>query len=66
MLKRVVKALGKLRNDPDSYGECEDCGDPLPFGRLKAMPYVEFCVECQGKQDKPKGGPTRKKLTDYT
>ncbi len=66
VLKRVVKALGKLRNDPDSYGECEDCGDALPFGRLKAMPYVEFCVECQGKQDKPKGGPTRKKLTDYT
>ena len=30
------------------------------------MPYAEFCVECQGKQDRPKGGPTRKKLTDYT
>lgn len=66
VLKRVVKALGKLRTEPDSFGECEDCGDPLPYGRLKAMPYVEFCVECQGKQDKPKGGPTRKKLTDYT
>ena len=66
VLQRVVKALGKVRDDPDSFGECEDCGDPLPFGRLKAMPYVEFCVECQGKQDKPKGGPTRKKLTDYT
>ena len=66
VLKRVLKALGKLRNDPDSYGECEDCGDELPYGRLKAMPYVEFCVECQGKKDKPKGGPTRKKLTDYT
>jgi DnaK suppressor protein len=66
VLARVVKALGKLRNDPDSFGECEDCGDALPYGRLKAMPYVEFCVECQGKKDKPKGGPTRKKLTDYT
>jgi DnaK suppressor protein len=66
VLARVVKALGKLRNDPDSFGECEECGDELPYGRLKAMPYVEFCVECQGKKDKPKGGPTRKKLTDYT
>lgn len=66
VLKRVLRALGKLRNEPDSYGECEDCGDELPFGRLKAMPYVEFCVECQRKQDKPKGGPTRKKLTDYS
>ena len=66
VLKRVVKALGKLREDPDSYGECEECGDELPLGRLRAMPYAEFCVACQGKRDAPKGGPTRKKLTDYT
>ena len=66
VLKRVVKALGKLREDPDGYGECEECGDELPMGRLRAMPYAEFCVACQGKRDAPKGGPTRKKLTDYT
>ncbi|HET9451620.1 MAG TPA: TraR/DksA family transcriptional regulator [Aggregicoccus sp.] len=66
VLKRVVKALGKLREDPDGYGECEECGDELPLGRLRAMPYAEFCVACQGKRDAPKGGPTRKKLTDYT
>lgn len=66
VLKRVVKALGKLREDPEGYGECEECGDELPLGRLRAMPYAEFCVACQGKRDAPKGGPTRKKLTDYT
>jgi DnaK suppressor protein len=66
VLARVMKALGKLRNDPDSFGECEECGDELPYGRLKAVPYVEFCVDCQGKKDAPKGGPTRRKLTDYT
>jgi len=27
---------------------------------------VEFCVACQGQKDAPKGGPTRRKLTDYT
>ncbi|MBF5044304.1 TraR/DksA family transcriptional regulator [Aggregicoccus sp. 17bor-14] len=66
VLKRVVKALGKLREEPDSYGECEECGDALPLKRLEAMPYAEYCVTCQGKRDAPKGGPTRKKLTDYT
>jgi DnaK suppressor protein len=66
VLKRVVKALGKLREDPEGYGECEECGEELPLGRLRAMPYAEFCVACQGKRDAPKGGPTRKKLTDYT
>ena len=66
VLARVMKALGKLRDDPDSYGECEECGDDIVLGRLRAMPYAEYCVACQGKRDAPKGGPTRKKLTDYT
>ncbi len=66
VLQRVLKALGKLRDEPDAFGECEECGDPLPMGRLEAMPYAEYCVNCQGQKDAPKGGPTRKKLTDYT
>ena len=66
VLKRVLKALGKLRQDPDSFGECEECGDEITPARLEAVPYVEFCVNCQGQKDAPKGGPTRKKLTDYT
>ncbi len=66
VLQRVVRALGKIRKDPDSYGECEECGDEIPLGRLEAVPYVEYCVNCQGQRDAPKGGPTRKKLTDYT
>jgi len=66
VLQRVVKALGKLRDDPDSFGECEECGDEIPLGRMEAMPYVEFCVACQGQKDVPKTGPTRRKLTDYT
>ena len=65
VLARVNKALAKLRGSPDEFGECEECGDPIAFARLKAMPYAEFCVDCQGKKDAPKGGPTRKKLTDY-
>ena len=66
VLQRVVKALGKLRDDPDSFCECEECGDEIPLGRMEAIPYVEFCVACQGQKDAPKGGPTRRKLTDYT
>lgn len=65
MLTRVEKALAKLREDPDAFGECEECGDEIAFGRLKAMPYAEFCVTCQGAKDGPKGPATRRKLTDY-
>jgi DnaK suppressor protein len=66
VLQRVVRALGKLRNEPESFGECEECGDEIPAGRLEAMPYAEFCIACQGQRDAPKSGPTRRKLTDYT
>ncbi|ATB49857.1 TraR/DksA family transcriptional regulator [Corallococcus macrosporus] len=66
VLARVLKALGKLREDPDAFGECEECGDELPLGRLRAMPYAELCVTCQGAKDGPKGRATRSKLTDYT
>jgi DnaK suppressor protein len=66
VLQKVLVALGKLRTDPDSFGECEECGDEIPLGRMEAMPYVQYCVNCQGLKDSPKGGPTRRKLTDYT
>ncbi len=64
-LGRIDKALKKLAEDPDDAGVCEECGEDIPFGRLTAMPYAELCVTCQSGKDAPKGGPTRKKLTDY-
>ena len=62
----VRKALEKLKQEPDSFGECEECGEEIPQGRLKAMPYAQLCVSCQGKHDGPRTLPTRKRLTDYT
>lgn len=65
MLVRVRKALAKLRERPDDFGECEECDEEIAPKRLEAMPYAELCVACQSKRDPSKGGPTRKKLTDY-
>jgi DnaK suppressor protein len=64
-LVKVKKALQKLDEAPDDFGLCEGCDEDILPGRLEAMPYVEYCVECQSKHDGPRGGPTRKKLTDY-
>ena len=65
VLAKVQKALRKLKDDPKSFGECEDCGDELPFGRLRALPFAEYCVSCQAQKDGPKVATTRKHLTDY-
>lgn len=65
VLARVRRALEKLASDPDAFGECEECGEEIALGRLKAMPYAELCVNCQAKKDPSRTLPTRKKLTDY-
>jgi RNA polymerase-binding transcription factor DksA len=50
-LGRAQRALEKLDRAPDEAGSCEECGEDIPWGRLKAMPYAELCVACQGKRD---------------
>ena len=41
----IDHALGKV--DEGSFGACERCGQPIPFGRLEALPFARYCVECQ-------------------
>ncbi len=65
VLLKVQKALRKIKEEPKSFGECEECGDELPFGRLKAVPFAEYCVNCQAAKDGPKVPSIRKHLTDY-
>jgi DnaK suppressor protein len=65
VLERVEAALKRLKDEPDDFGNCQDCGDAIPDGRLKAMPYAELCVDCQAKRDVPKAGPTRRTLTEF-
>ena len=66
LIRRAEAALERLSEDPDDFGNCQDCGDSIPMARLKAMPYAEFCVDCQTKHDAPRTAPTRKSLTEYT
>jgi DnaK suppressor protein len=67
LLAKVRAALRRLDEDPDDFGNCTDCGDEVPLGRLKAMPWADLCVDCQGKKDtRAAAAPTRKNLTDFS
>ena len=44
-LLEVQFALSRM--DDGSYGECEETGDPIPFGRLLAEPTTRYTVEAQ-------------------
>lgn len=36
----------------ESLEDCEECGDPIPDARRKAIPGVRLCVVCQEELDK--------------
>lgn len=36
----------KERAENSDIGTCLRCGDEIPFGRLKIMPYTTKCVKC--------------------
>ena len=65
VLGRVAAALARLEKDPESFGLCLDCEEPIPGKRLELMPYVELCVECQQAEDGPRQKGGRRHLTDY-
>ena len=64
VLARVNRALARIENEPELFGLCQECEEPIGK-RLEAMPYVEFCVECQQASDGvPKPG-RRRHLLDF-
>jgi DnaK suppressor protein len=65
VLARVVAALARLDEDPESFGLCVECGDEIPTKRLAVMPYVELCVECQQGRDGPRSAGGRRHLRDF-
>ena len=64
VLRQVTIALRRLEDQPDAFGLCVECEEPISAKRLELRPYVELCVECQQARDAPRGTP-RKSLTDY-
>jgi DnaK suppressor protein len=65
VLGRVVAALAKFDEEPESFGLCVECEEPISPKRLELMPYVELCVECQQDRDgSPKSGG-RRHLRDF-
>lgn len=41
--------LAQERYEEDKLGTCLKCGNEIPFGRLKIMPYTTRCVQCAGR-----------------
>jgi RNA polymerase-binding transcription factor DksA len=48
-LARVEAALRRLSER--RYGTCARCGTPIPFTRLQALPWTEWCRTCASALD---------------
>lgn len=46
-LKLIEEALARI--EAGTYGGCEECGGPIAPARLQALPFAEYCIECQEK-----------------
>ena len=64
LVARIDRALAKLAASPESFGICEECGDPIKPRRLEVVPDATLCTECQSAKDPQRGGG-RRKVTDY-
>jgi DnaK suppressor protein len=49
-LRNIEEALERF--DEGEYGICEECGDDIPTGRLKVMPFARYCVRCKTDLEK--------------
>jgi DnaK suppressor protein len=48
-LANVEQVLARIADG--SYGDCADCGNPIPYERLAAYPAARRCVACQERAE---------------
>ncbi|MDB4307946.1 TraR/DksA family transcriptional regulator, partial [Gammaproteobacteria bacterium] len=44
IVQQIDRALLSIKEN--SYGTCNNCGNPIAEKRLQAVPYVTMCIEC--------------------
>lgn len=49
-LSEIDLALERIKNG--SYGECEECGEPIAEKRLEVLPFTRVCVDCQSSYER--------------
>ena len=63
-LVRVNRALARIDNEPEMFGLCRECEEPIGK-RLLAVPHAEYCVECQQQSDGKSKPGRRRHLLDF-
>jgi DnaK suppressor protein len=52
ILDAIESALRRI--EKGTYGVCESCRQKVSEARLKAIPWVRYCIDCQSKAERPR------------
>jgi RNA polymerase-binding transcription factor len=44
-MRRIEAALRRM--DDGSFGTCQSCQEPIAQRRLNALPWTQYCLQCQ-------------------
>jgi RNA polymerase-binding transcription factor DksA len=50
-LYSIDEALRGLYSKPDGFGRCVECGAPIKWERLEALPYATLCIACKEREE---------------
>ena len=50
LISKIDKALERVEDG--TFGICEECGEEITEGRLKARPVTTLCIACKEEQEK--------------
>lgn len=50
-LYQIDSALRRLYKEPEGFGKCEVCGEPIKWERLEALPYATLCIACKEREE---------------
>ncbi len=58
LLEKIDEAIQRI--DDKVFGECEECGEMISIGRLKARPVTTLCINCKSEQESKENKPNYK------
>ena len=58
LLDKIDEALARIADG--TFGECEECGEMISIGRLKARPVTTLCIDCKAEQERAESRPNYK------
>lgn len=50
LVKKLEEAIERI--DLGTYGDCEECGEPIDEKRLLSRPVTTLCIDCKEEQER--------------